>query len=102
MSDRRSRWGALAVVLACLTLPAATALVEALSFYAGNRSTGFIQVEDRTRGYVLHVPRELDRARPVPLVISLHGAGLWGAAQRDISRCSGCASKSCRPRTSRV
>ncbi|HKE89984.1 MAG TPA: PHB depolymerase family esterase, partial [Gemmatimonadales bacterium] len=28
----------------------------------------------------------LDRTQPVPLVISLHGAGLWGAAQREISQ----------------
>jgi len=38
------------------------------------------------REYLLHVPRSYDRAKPTPLVISLHGAALWGAAQRDISR----------------
>jgi polyhydroxybutyrate depolymerase len=76
----------LTVVLACLTLPAAAALVEGISFYVRNRSTGVIVVEGRPRDYVLHLPRQLDRGRPAPLVISLHGAGLWGAAQRDISR----------------
>ena len=30
--------------------------------------------------------RSYDRARPAPLVISLHGAALWGAAQREISQ----------------
>lgn len=77
---------ALAAVLVCITLPGVTALVEGVSFYARNRSSGFITVGEHQRGYVLHVPRRNDRTGPVPLVISLHGAGLWGAAQRDISR----------------
>src|SRR5262249_61469813 len=38
------------------------------------------------REYLLHVPPGLDRARPVPLVISLHGAGGWPAQQMEISR----------------
>ena len=77
---------ALAAVLLCITMPGVVALVEGVSFYAGNRSSGFISVGEQKRGYLLHVPRSHDRSRPVPLVISLHGAGLWGAAQRDISR----------------
>src|SRR6266550_4759213 len=36
--------------------------------------------------YVLYVPRSYDRAKPTPLVISLHGAGLWGAAQKETSQ----------------
>ncbi len=78
--------GTLAAVLLCVTLPGITALEEGISFYARNRSTGFIVVAGRARGYVLHVPRGLGGARRVPLVISLHAAGLWGAAQRDITR----------------
>jgi polyhydroxybutyrate depolymerase len=73
-------------VLICVNLPGVIALVEGLSFYARNRSSGFVIVEGQKRGYVLHVPPGHDRARPVPLVISLHGAGLWGAAQRSISQ----------------
>lgn len=76
----------LAVVLLCITLPGVTALVEGISFYARNRSSGFITAGGQKRGYVLHVPSGHDHSRPAPLVISLHGAGLWGAAQRDISR----------------
>src|SRR5262249_1861912 len=35
---------------------------------------------------LLHVPRSYDRARPTPLVISMHGAGGWPAQQMDMSR----------------
>src|SRR5207249_4719484 len=38
------------------------------------------------RGYVLYVPRSYDPTRPTPLIISLHAAGLWGAAQEETSR----------------
>jgi polyhydroxybutyrate depolymerase len=31
-------------------------------------------------------PASYDRSKPTPLVISMHGAGLWGAAQKDISQ----------------
>jgi len=76
----------LAAVLLCLTLPGIVALGEGVAFYAGNRGSGVIMVGEEPHGYVLRVPRGHDRSRPAPLVISLHGAGLWGAAQRDISR----------------
>lgn len=84
MSGRRA--AALGAVLLCITLPGVAALVEGVSFYARNRSSGFITVGEWKRGYVLHVPSGHDYSGPAPLVISLHGAGLWGAAQRDISR----------------
>ena len=77
---------ALAAALLCITLPGVVALVEGVSFYAANRGNGVITVGGESRGYVLHVPPGHDRARPTPLVISLHGGALWGAAQRDISR----------------
>ena len=38
------------------------------------------------REYYLYVPKSYDRARPTPLVISMHGAAMWGAAQMEISR----------------
>lgn len=76
----------LAAALLCITLPGIVALAEGVAFYANHRDSGVIMVGKEARGYVLHVPRGHDRSRPTPLVISLHGAGLWGAAQRDISR----------------
>jgi len=80
------RRAAVATALLCITLPGVVALAEGVSFYGRYRSTGFITVGEQKRGYVLYVPEGHDPARPAPLVVSLHGAGLWGAAQRDISR----------------
>ena len=48
MSGRRGV--TLAVVLACITLPGAMALVEGVSFYAKNRGSGSIIVAGRKRG----------------------------------------------------
>jgi polyhydroxybutyrate depolymerase len=84
-SARRRRL-ALSAVIVCITLPGAAAFVEGVTFYGQNRSTDFISVGEWKRGYVLHVPEDLDRSQPVPLIISLHGGFLWGATQRDISR----------------
>ena len=69
-----------------LMLPAALAITEAASFYGKNRNNGTIVSSGERREYLLHVPRTLDRAKPVALVLSLHGAGGWPALQRDISR----------------
>jgi len=73
-------------VLALLGLPIFLALGEAVAFHIHNRSNGVLVSSGEQREYLLHVPRSYDRAKPTPLVISLHGAALWGAAQRDISR----------------
>ena len=76
----------LGAVLAIVALPAILVPIEAVSYYVRNRSNGSLVSSGQTRNYVLHVPPGYDRSKPVPLVISLHGAGLWGAAQREISR----------------
>ncbi|HEY6844361.1 MAG TPA: PHB depolymerase family esterase, partial [Thermoanaerobaculia bacterium] len=36
--------------------------------------------------YRIYVPRGLDRSRPAPLVISLHGAGGWPVQQEEMSQ----------------
>jgi len=76
----------LRAVLAMLWLPVLLALVEAVSFHVRNRSNGTLVSSGRTREYHLYVPRSYDPARPAPLVISLHAAGLWPAAQMETSR----------------
>jgi polyhydroxybutyrate depolymerase len=76
----------IAIVLALISLPLLVLLLEASRFHVTHRNTGTIVSSGRERGYVLHVPERYDRSRPAPLVISLHGAGLWGRAQQDISR----------------
>lgn len=85
--DTRPRRGtALGVALLLINLPLGVAAVAAMRFYAAYGSTGSIVTSGRTRDYTLFVPAAYDGSRPVPLVVSLHGAGLWGAAQREISR----------------
>jgi polyhydroxybutyrate depolymerase len=83
MMHRRT---ALIIVIVLITLPALVAVIEAAKYFAVNRPTHTIVSAGLTREYVLYVPPSLDRAGPAPLVISLHGAVLWGAAQREISQ----------------
>ena len=77
---------ALGAALTLIALPVAIVPIEAVSFYSANRENGSFVSSGEKREYVLYVPKNYDRSRPTPLVISMHGAGLWGAAQRDISR----------------
>lgn len=82
MRDRRVVLGA---ALALIGLPVAIVPIEAVTFYSANRDNGSLVSSGEKREYVLYVPNSYDRSQPAPLVISMHGAGLWGAAQRDIS-----------------
>lgn len=82
MSGNRS----LVAALALLALPVALVLAEGRSYYFANRSNGTIVSSGETREYLLHVPASYDGRSPVPLVISLHGASMWPAAQRDTSQ----------------
>jgi polyhydroxybutyrate depolymerase len=83
MKDRRVVLGA---ALALIGLPVVLVPIAAVSFYAANRDNGTFVSSGEKREYLLYVPRSYDRSKPTPLVISMHGAGLWGASQRDISR----------------
>jgi polyhydroxybutyrate depolymerase len=83
MRDRRFSLGA---AIAIIALPAAIVPIQAISFYSANRDNGSFVSSGEKREYLLYVPKSYDRARPTPLVVSMHGAGLWGASQRDISR----------------
>ena len=83
MKDRRMVLG---VVLALLGLPVVIAMTEEASFRIRNRSNGFFVSSGQEREYLLYVPRTYDRSKPTPLVISMHGAALWGAAQKEISQ----------------
>ncbi|MEP7325859.1 MAG: PHB depolymerase family esterase [Gemmatimonadota bacterium] len=82
----KSRKLVLGSVLALLGLPVVLALTEAVSFQVRNRSNGAFVSSGRKREYLLYVPRSYDRAKPTPLVISLHGAAMWGAAQKETSQ----------------
>ena len=76
----------LGVALALVVLPAAVVPIQAVSFYSANRDNGSFVSSGEKREYLLYVPKSYDSSRPTALVISMHGAGLWGASQRDISR----------------
>ena len=83
-SGRRTR--VLGAVMALLGLPVVIALVEAASFNVVNRHNGAMVSSGENREYLVYVPRTYDRARKTPLVISMHGGGLWGAGQQEISQ----------------
>ena len=77
---------ALAAALALVGLPAILLPIDAVSYYAHHRHNGAIVSSGLAREYVLFVPKSYDESRAAPLVISMHGASLWGAAQRDLSQ----------------
>jgi polyhydroxybutyrate depolymerase len=72
--------------LALIGLPVPVVLIEAVSFYAKNWDNGAMVSSGERRTYELFVPLTYDPTRPTPLVISLHAAGLWGAAQEETSQ----------------
>jgi polyhydroxybutyrate depolymerase len=82
----RGRRRVVGIVLLLVGLPLLVALAEAVSYRHRNRNTGSLVSGGEAREYLLHVPKIYDPTTPTPLVISMHGAGLWPAAQRDISR----------------
>ena len=82
----KSRKGVLGAVLALISIPVVLVLIEAVSFYVSNRSNGSFVSSGQQRDYVLYVPRSYDPTKPTPLVISLHAAAMWGAAQKETSQ----------------
>jgi len=82
----KSRKMVIAAVLALLSLPVVLVLIEAMTYHVRNRSNGTIVSSGLKHEYVLYVPKSYDRTKPAPLIISMHGAGLWGAGQRDVSQ----------------
>ncbi len=87
MKTRKIVIGALVGVIG---LPVALVLVAVVSFYVSfyalNRANGTIVSSGQKREYLLYVPRSYDRTKPTPLVISMHAAALWPAAQMETSQ----------------
>ena len=81
-----SRKVVLVAVLVLIGLPVVLVLIEAVSFYILNRTNGKIVSSGQKREYLLYVPRSYDRTKPTPLVISMHGAAGWPAAQMETSQ----------------
>lgn len=80
-----SRRRVIATVAILISLPVVLAAFEAISFRMRNRNNGFMISSGEKREYLLYVPRSYDRTRPVPLVISMHGAGGWPTQQMNLS-----------------
>lgn len=74
------------IVAALICLPVVVAGIEAARYFAVNRSSDTIVSSGETREYTLHVPPGYDANRPTPLVITIHGASLWPAAQQENSQ----------------
>ena len=80
-----TRVRSLVIALVCLGIPPAFVVVSGASHYFGNQTTGTISAVGAEREYVLHVPPSYDGSAPVPLVLSLHGAGTWPSLQQQLS-----------------
>ncbi len=83
MTTRRLLIGAVLVIVG---LPVLLVLIVVGSVSLLNRTNGAIVSSGEKREYLLYVPRSYDRARPTPLVISMHGAMNWPAFQMRISQ----------------
>jgi polyhydroxybutyrate depolymerase len=82
----KSRKKVIVAVLVLIGLPVVLVLIEAVSFYVLNRNNGTIVSSGQKREYLLYVPRSYDRTKPTPLLISMHGAAGWPAAQMETSQ----------------
>ena len=61
------------------------ALTTALAYWLSDRSNGSLVSSGVKRKYLLYVPKSYNPARPVPLVISIHGYAEWPAHQMEQS-----------------
>jgi polyhydroxybutyrate depolymerase len=76
----------LRAVLVVVGVPVVLVLVAVSWIAVLDRGNGTIVSSGQKREYLLHVPPSYDRARPTPLVISMHGAAGWPAQQMNMSR----------------
>jgi len=83
MKTRKIVIGAVLIVIG---LPVVLGLISAVSIYVLNRTNGTIVSSGQEREYLLYVPKSYDRAKPTPLVISMHGAMNWPAFQMNLTR----------------
>lgn len=82
MKPRRVVIGALLVIVG---LPVVLILTVVAWISMLNRTNGSIVSSGEKREYLLYVPASYDRAKPTPLVISLHAAMNWPAFQKNLS-----------------
>ncbi len=82
---RGTAFRVLGTALALIALPVALVLAEAASSFIRNRTDGTTTISVQGREVLLYVPEGYDRARPAPLVISLHGGAASSAMQMNMS-----------------
>jgi len=84
MKSKRKRI-IVAGLLVVIGLP--VALLSGLLAWAAisDKTNGTIVSSGETRRYLLYVPKTYNPSKPTPLVISLHPAASWPAAERNIS-----------------
>lgn len=75
----------IAIVSVLIGLPTIVVLTAAVVFQVLDRSTGSIESGGEEREYLLHVPKSYDPDTPTALVVSMHGAALWPAQQKNLS-----------------
>lgn len=80
MKQRRGVPGA---ALALLSLPAFVVAASAANFRVNNRDEATIA--DGAISYTVYIPASYDFTKPAALVLSFHGASLWGRAQQALS-----------------
>ncbi len=74
------------VLLVIIGLPVFLVLAILLPVSFANKTNGAIVSSGEKREYLLYVPKSYDRAKPTPLVISLHAAMNWPAYQMKASQ----------------
>lgn len=75
----------LAMVITCLGIPPAFVLVSGASHYVNNQTSGTISLGTSVREYIVHLPSGYDGSKPVPLVLSMHGAATWPSLQKNLT-----------------
>ena len=76
----------ISTVLIFIGLPLLLVLIFAATASLSDQTNGSLVSSGQQRKYLLHVPLTYDPARPTALVISMHGAALWPAAQMKTSQ----------------
>ncbi len=76
----------LGAVLVVVGLPLVVILIAMVTISVLDRTNGTIVSSGETREYLLYVPDSYDRAKPTPLVISMHAGATWPAQQKNLSR----------------
>jgi polyhydroxybutyrate depolymerase len=83
---RRTKKIILGVLLIAIGVPVAFVVTILAWISISDKTNGTIVSSGKTRRYLLYVPKTYDPSKLTPLVISLHPAASWPAAEMNISR----------------